>query len=117
MNHLDIADDLDDFEKEMESFLSKFISRRQHEKFGIVRRVDEIRDWKSFLLRTNRVIHGIGGPGAPKVYEFNRRSECPASVAAVDGPGSPVDVILRLPQLATVRPLRFFKVCRSKEYI
>ena len=67
-HHLREAQSLDDFATCLEAFLKRM--QRPHEKLHYVRRVDKVRDWKSFFLTMERHLRGIGGPKAPKVYEF-----------------------------------------------
>ena len=67
-HHLREAESLDGFATCLEAFLKRM--QRPHEKLHYVRRVDKVRDWKSFFLTMERHLRGIGGPKAPKVYEF-----------------------------------------------
>jgi hypothetical protein len=71
-HHHNRAAGLGDFATGLSSFLGKI--RRPHEPLSIVRRMDSIRDWKSHLLKIPRHLAGIGGPRAPKVYEFMKPS-------------------------------------------
>lgn len=94
-HNLTVAQDLNDFVTGMRHFLVNL--NRSHEKQAVVRRMDSIRDWNAFLfplLRAGRYITGIGGPAAPKVFEFQRRSFLP-SLHPLRAEGGINDVVLR----------------------
>lgn len=67
-HHLRFAETIDN----ISDCLQKFLQRvdRPHEPLKIVRRLDTVRDWKTHLQLLNRHLRGIGGPRAPKVFEF-----------------------------------------------
>ena len=69
-HHLKEAQNLDTFA----ACLRKFLSRigRPHERIHFVHRVDRVRDWKGLLAHMGRHLRGIGGPNAPKVFEFSK---------------------------------------------
>ena len=65
---LPVARSIGDFIHCFEEFFEKL--KRQHEPVAVVRRIDHIRDWKGYFESANRHLCGIGGPSAPKVFNF-----------------------------------------------
>ncbi len=68
---LPVAHSMADFIKCFEDFFEKL--KRPHEPVACVRRIDHIRDWKGYFASMGRHLCGIGGPSAPKVFNFIRR--------------------------------------------
>ena len=71
-NQVPVAETLEDFRLGIQDNLHAH--PRQHEPRVEVKIVDQVRDWKSWLVGMGRVVKGIGGPTAPKVFKALKRS-------------------------------------------
>ena len=89
-----MAETLEDFAEALKIFLTKV--HRPYERHRLVIKLQQIRDWKSFLDRIPKKVTGIAGQGAPHVLACVKRSSMLGSSLAT--PGAACDVILRCRQ-------------------
>ncbi len=93
------AQDPEDFRLAVESFCKTL--KRPHEPFHFVEQMDITRDWKGWHSSAVPVqLKGIGGPGAPHCFLFQRREDVAVATADISNrvwgyEPHPKDIILR----------------------
>ena len=88
------AETLMDFTKCLEQFFAQL--NRPHEGIRLVKRFDNVRCWKTFVLNIKKRITGIVGPSAPHSFSMQLRAQLPAGHKLI--PGVAHDVVLRCRQ-------------------
>ena len=109
-NRLPLAETLHDFAEAFNIFLHGV--HRPYEKHKYVIKLQQIRDWKSFLGLIRKKVTGIMGQSAPHVFSCVKRSTLPAATVETLLPGADDDVILRCRQWMGDRC-----DCAAKEYL
>ena len=68
---LSTADHPDDFVKSLDEFQRKEPRRYEPEHYAF--KLDQIRDWKSWVAQVPQKLTGIAGPAAPHLFQFRQR--------------------------------------------
>ena len=68
---LHYAERLEDFRASLQKFVASLNRPSEAERRCLI--VSQVRDWKGYLAHMGKVITGIAGPSAPRVFSFVQR--------------------------------------------